>query len=189
MAESGMGHDARTRAAFHESGHAVASVRRGGYVKYIDLSKVEEQEQETCTDDCRANVPFMIWAGPWAQARWEGDCTTDRIKTIFQTQSFWDWPLYEERFGRDDVRAWADAANAAKEIDRPMPGNPPPVTSPEPCWHRELQQAWPEIERLAESLLKGESPIELGNGQQLIRDGWRDYWSDPNAPSVEDDES
>ena len=36
MAECGMGHDARTRAAFHESGHAVASVRRGGYVKYID---------------------------------------------------------------------------------------------------------------------------------------------------------
>ena len=78
----------RRRAAFHESGHAVASILRGGYVKYIDLTKAREELQETSTDDQPADKAFMIWAGPWAQARWEGNCTTERIKAIFQTQSF-----------------------------------------------------------------------------------------------------
>jgi hypothetical protein len=157
-------------------------------VKYIDLTKVAEEEQETCTDDQLADNAFMIWAGLWAQARWEGNCTTDRIKAIFQTQSFWDWRLYEERFGRD-VSGWANEANAANKLGRQMPADPPPVTSPLPGWDAELTTSWPEIARLAESLLRGESRIELSNGQVLIRDGRRDYWSDPDAPSIDDDES
>jgi hypothetical protein len=38
--------------------------------------------------------------------------------------------------------------------------------------------AWPEIQQLAISLLRGESPIELRNGQRLVLDEDRaDYWS------------
>jgi len=53
-----------------------------------------------------------------------------------------------------------------------------PITPPDPDWDCELTKAWPEIERLAESLLNGESPIDLSNGQRLVRDEDRDYWSD-----------
>jgi hypothetical protein len=180
-----MNRDERRRAAYHESGHAVASVSRGGYVKYIDLSRAEEELQETCTDDKCANKAFMIWAGPWAQARWDGDCTVDRIMAIFQTQSFWDWPDYEERFGRD-VRDWATAADLAKTLGRPMPEDPPPVTPPDPGWDAELTEAWPEIEQLANSLLDREPTIDLSNGQRLVQER-QDYWRDPNPPTVEEE--
>jgi hypothetical protein len=40
-----------------------------------------------------------------------------------------------------------------------------------------LTKAWPEIERPAESLLNGESPIDLSDAQRLVRDEDRDYWS------------
>jgi hypothetical protein len=54
----------------------------------------------------------------------------------------------------------------------------------------ELTEAWPEIERLAECLLRGDSPIHLSNGQQLVLDESRDYeyWWDPNKPSVDDED-
>lgn len=94
-----MDRDVQTRTAYHESGHAVAAVIRGEYVTYIDL----EVEFETCTDVKRANIAFGVWAGRWAQAYWEENCTVDRIVEIFQTQSFHDWPRYEG--ARDDRRA------------------------------------------------------------------------------------
>jgi hypothetical protein len=47
-----MNHDERRRRTYyHESGHAVASVTRGGYAKYMDLSDVEP---ETSIDVKRA---------------------------------------------------------------------------------------------------------------------------------------
>jgi hypothetical protein len=182
----------RRRTYYHESGHAVASVKCGGYVKCIDLS---DEVPETSTDVKRADVAFGIWAGLWAQAYWEGNCTVGRIMEIFQTQSYRDWPLYEEasdarRAAEMNVRkAASDAELADLEKDRPKPKNPPPVTAPAPSWHDELTTGWHEIERLAESLLNGESIIDLSNGQRLVRDGNRNYWSDPDAPSVEEDES
>ena len=75
----------RRRAAYHEAGHAVASVTRGGYVHYINL--INADQADTKTDDKPANKTFMIWAGPWKQARWEGNCTVARIMKIFQKQS------------------------------------------------------------------------------------------------------
>ncbi len=105
---------------------------------------------------------------------------------IFQQQSFVDWPVYEERFGRN-VRDWATAADFANHDRRPMPENPPAVTPPDPGWDVELAEAWPEIEQLAKSLLNREQEIELSNGQRLVQKT-RDYWWDPDPPSVDDDE-
>ena len=164
----------------------------GGYVKYINLSGLEP---ETCTDVKCANEAFMILAGPWTQANWEGNCTLDRIVAIFQTQSYWDWPRYEEaldprRAAEMDVRGAARDAEAADLLGRPVPKNPPPVSPPDPGWDAELRRAWPQIEHLAQSLLNPElQQIELSNGQRLTRYGNTDDWSDPNAPSVDDDES
>jgi hypothetical protein len=181
----------RLRAAFHESGHAVASVTRGGYVRSIDLTarkKGKRDLQETDTDDQLADKAFVIWAGPWAQARWEDDCPPERVKAIFRTQSFFDWEFYEARFG-NDVSYWAHLAENNKIRKLPPPKNLPPVTSPLPHWDAELEKVWPDIQHLAESLLRGDSHITLSNDRVLVRDGTRDYWSDDDKPNIVDDDS
>lgn len=129
-------------------------------------------------------------AGPWAQVYQEdnGYCSIDRIAGLFHEQSLWDWPLYEE--ASDPVRAAemnvrglaADVEFAALFPDHPAKNNPeklPPVTAPDPDWHDKLTAAWTEIASLAESMLNGESPITLSNGQELVRFGDHDYWYDP----------
>jgi hypothetical protein len=169
----------------------VASVTRGGYVTSIDLTarKMGKRDlQETVTDDQPADKAFMIWAGPWAQARWEDDCTTERVQAIFRTQSFFDWRFYEARFG-NDVSYWAQLAENAKIRKLPPPKNLPTVTSPLPGWDAELGKAWPDIEHLAESLLRGDSHITLSNNRVLVRDGMREYWSDDDKPNIVDDDS
>lgn len=167
----------------------MASVSRGGYVWSIDLTprkKGKRHLQETVTDDQPADKAFMIWAGPWAQARWEDDCTTERIQVIFRTQSFYDWRHYEERFG-NDVSYWAQLAENAKIRKRPPPKNLPPVTLPLPGWEAELSEAWPDIQHLAASLLRGDSHITLRNNRVLVRDGSREFWHDNDKPSIVDD--
>jgi hypothetical protein len=181
----------RRRDYYHESGHAIAAVIREGFVTSMDFSF----EVETRTDLKEADFAFMAWAGPWAQAYWEGSCTVDRVMELLQTQSYFDWPVYEEARGlrtapQKDVRGAAFGAEVAFTQNSPKPNNLPPVSPPEPGWHAELTKALPEIERLAESLLRGDSPIHLSNGQQLIRDESRDYdfWWDPNKPTVDDED-
>lgn len=169
----------------------MASVARGGYVKSIDLTarrKGKRDLQETVTDDQPADKAFMIWAGPWAQARWEENCTTERIQAILRTQSFFDWREYEQRHG-NDVSHWAQLAENAKIRKQPPPKNLPPVTAPLPGWDAELSKAWPDIQRLAESLLRGDSQITLSNNRVLVRDGTRNFWSDDDKPDIVDDDS
>jgi hypothetical protein len=182
----------------HESGHAIAAVIRHGYVKSMDFTP---NEVETTTDVKKADFAFGVWAGPWAQAYWEQNPTVERMMEIFQTQSFWDWKYYEELLCRThtsppsppcrckEVREWADRANAAAQLGRPMPTNPPPVTPPKRCWDGELREARYGMERLAADLFKGESPIYLNNGQQLFfKEGLdHEFWWDPDEPTVEDE--
>jgi hypothetical protein len=80
------------------------------------------------------------------------------------------------------VREAAAAAELADLVpDRPKPENLPPLTPPDPSWQSELVAIWPEITQLAQSLLNGESPIDLSNGQRLLLDeDGGDYWS-PSA--------
>ncbi|MDT5067247.1 MAG: hypothetical protein QOK02_3402 [Mycobacterium sp.] len=178
-----MGDDWRPPTYYHESGHVIAALKRGGYVVSIDLNEVEPETDVPVEPPGRA---FKIWAGPWAQAYFEDaeNCTEVRVAALFQGQSFFDWPLYEEaldpqRAKEIKVREAAAAAEMADLMpDRPKPDNLPPVTPPDPGWHDELVAAWPEIQQLAISLLRGESPIELRNGQRLVLDEDRaDYWS------------
>ncbi|OPX11993.1 hypothetical protein [Mycobacterium sp. AT1] len=178
----------RIRAAFHEAGHAVAALRRGGYVTYINLTDPVKQLQETSTDIQTADRAFMTWAGPWTQARWEGNPTMQRAIEILQTQSFFDWKFYEKQFG-NDVDAWADAAEEAQNSGQPMPENRPPVTPPLPGWFPVLDQAWPEIEQLANKLIRRKQRIELSNGRVLEKDGLYNQWADFDHPKVVDDPS
>jgi hypothetical protein len=183
----------RIRTYYHESGHALAAVIRDGYVTSMDMNL--SYIVETSTNLKKADKAFMVWAGPWAQAYWEGNCTVDRIMELFQTQSWFDWPVYEEardglRAAEMDVRGAAGRAEIAEGLKRPRPEDLPPVTPPEPGWHTELTKAWPELKHLAESLLRGDSRIHLSNGQDLVLDASRnyEYWWDPNEPTVDDEE-
>ncbi|WP_166904386.1 hypothetical protein [Mycobacterium sp. DL440] len=178
----------RIRAAYHEAGHAVASMRRGGYVTYINLTDPAKHLQETSTDDQAADQAFKVWAGPWTRARWEANPTTQRVVEIFQTQSFFDWKFYEKRFG-NDVDAWVDAAEDALKSGLPMPADPPSVTPPCPGWASELEQAWPEIEELAKKLIRRKQRIELSNGRILSKDGLHNQWADFDHPKIVDDSS
>ena len=137
-----------------------------------------------------ADKAFVIWAGPWAQARWEESAsTTERVQAIFRTQSFFDWEHYEERFG-NDVSYWAHLAENAKIRKQPPPKNPPPVTPALPGWDAELTKVCTDIHHLAESLLRGDPQITLSNDRVLVRDGRREYWSDDDGrPKVVDDYS
>ncbi|MBN7411160.1 hypothetical protein [Mycobacteroides abscessus] len=74
-------------------------------------------------------------------------------------------------------------------VNNRPPKNLPPVTAPLPGWDAELSKAWPDIQRLAESLLRGDSQITLSNNRVLVRDGTRNFWSDDDKPDIVDDDS
>jgi phage terminase large subunit-like protein len=75
--------DWRTPFYHHESGHVVAAVKRGGHVVSIELSEIEP---ETDVPVDPASRPFVIWAGPWAQAYLEGEdnCTLSGLSRSFK---------------------------------------------------------------------------------------------------------
>lgn len=179
------------RDRYHESGHAISAVIREGFVTSIDFSF----EVETSTNLKKHDIAFMAWAGPWAQAQWEDNCTEERIMELLHTQSFVDWCVYENaknprRAAEVNIERAVFRAEVAWTESLPPPDDLPPVTPPDPGWHAELTRAWPEIKRLAEGLLRGDSPIHLSNKQQLILDQSRDYeyWWDPDKPTVDDED-
>jgi hypothetical protein len=62
--------DARRTAAFHEAGHAVAAVMRGGSsLTSVSLDEHLHGEGITWSRALVFDQPFLIWAGPWAEAR------------------------------------------------------------------------------------------------------------------------
>ncbi len=70
--------NAETRIAHHEAGHAVAAVARGGELLSITLGKVDWDGDPELDEPggCRhisdpRNAPFVTFAGPWAEARWQ----------------------------------------------------------------------------------------------------------------------
>lgn len=173
---------------YHEAGHAVGAVLSRGHVHSIELG--DEPETKTFVEK-PSDRAFMIWAGPWAQVYQEdnGHCSIDRIAGLFHAQSLRDWPLYEDAM--DPVRAAelnvvglvGEVEFAALVPDHPTAKKPeqlPPVTAPNPGWHDKLTAAWTEIASLAQSLLNGETPITLSNGQELVRFDGFDYWYDPH---------
>ncbi|MGO9350786.1 MAG: hypothetical protein ACLP3C_08120 [Mycobacterium sp.] len=95
----------RFRTAHHEAGHAVAAVMRGGVVHHLKLGDptdagLLDAERESIgvtrqTSDSW-NVPFMAFAGPWAE--WRLGTETGETK---DWDLVWDWLDADSDNGRD----------------------------------------------------------------------------------------
>jgi hypothetical protein len=95
--------------AHHEAGHAVAAVARGGVLERITLGTADYStcDESTATDGVTQhlthpkNVPFVTFAGPWAEAMWisqhEPDTTLDDALDYAWTQHHGDCAKYEKR--------------------------------------------------------------------------------------------
>ena len=142
-------------AAFHQGGHAVAAVMRGGESSLAAVTL----DDHVCggfpwARYKRWDEAFIIWAGIWAEARhaWEHrpadekDDLDDYVTRVLVAQ-----------LGESD-----DYARAVAAHDAEMP--PPPETdvsalrsvSEREVWPLELERVWPAIERVAALLLAGE---------------------------------
>lgn len=146
-------------AAYHEAGHAVAAVLRraenvvitvDGYGCGLTTFRAK-----------RWDVPFIAYAGPWAEYTWFWDHMPDDMRQGATTVAEY---LSLNIFSRD---AYADAV----ELGDWGPGEYPEdvVTYyddpfgmrssghySEKVWHdHELPRAWPVIERAARAILQG----------------------------------
>ncbi len=144
----------RRVAAFHEAGHAVAAVMRGGST--LTSVSLDEQVHGAGITWSRAHVwdqAFIIWAGPWAEARhaWgdrpldgedEDGCTlADYVFGVFLTQPV-DSADYDRATRADDELGSDGRGRGVAECV---------------VWPAELQQVWPAVEHVAARLLEGDA--------------------------------
>ena len=131
---------AREATAFHEAGHLVAAVLRGGsWLTSTTLETGSHTDGMTwwCAEpDDRA---FIILGGPWAQARHSWQSRVD----AGEEPAFDDELLAVLSAHPEDAGAYSHASRAF------------PVSERE--WGTELTNAWPAMAALADVLLRGEA--------------------------------
>lgn len=144
---------ARELTAFHEAGHLVAAVLRGGTwlsSRTLDAGSHTDGMTWWCAEpDDRA---FIILGGPWAQARhgWQS-----RIDAGDEHAAFDDELLAVLTAHPEDAGAYSHASRAF------------PVSERE--WGAELTAAWPAMRVLADVLLRGEA-VTLSQVQAAVAD-------------------
>lgn len=147
--------DDRTMTAYHEAGHAVASVMRGGSELRSTAITAGHPDHRGLTLHRSApwDVAFIAWAGPWAQARaaW-GDLPLDGEDD--------DWLTFDDYIGgaflagghedaqaiaasRGQLEAWGLPADLALHV------------STERTWSLELDRVWPAVDAVAGWLMEG----------------------------------
>ena len=161
--------DARTLAAYHEAGHAIAGCMRGSVLRSVHLGEVAGDgltvHRGPSWDD-----PFISYAGPWAEARfiWGDRPATeedeeylvfgDHLFGIFLGTGAEDWCELSEHF--------AELAGLAAML-------PPEITADdlvrltESAWAREMEAVWPAIEETATRLLAGAEITDATVGEAL----------------------
>ncbi len=161
--------DARTLAAYHEAGHAIAGCMRGSILRSIALGE-EDGSGLTVHRETAGGNPFTSYAGPWAEARhiW-GDRPAaeedeeylvfgDHLFAVFLGTGAEDWAAASEHF--------AELAGLAAML-------PPEITAgdleriTEQVWARELEAVWPAIELIATRLLAGAEITDATVGEAL----------------------
>ncbi len=142
----------RAVVAFHEAGHAVAAVMRGG--SSLTSVSLNEHRHGAGITRFRALVfdqPFVVWAGPWAEARhaWgdrpfdsedeDGCILDDYVAGVFLAQP-------------GDAEGYRLALRALSDLGVPDDA----IATTEGIWAREMEGVWPVIEAVAAALLRGE---------------------------------
>lgn len=145
----------RELTAYHEAGHAVAAVMRGGRVISISIEPVPGcHDGETWTTQQQWDNSFVYFAGPWAEARrlWPAGTLNnlDEDGLTFNTYIL-------GRFLRnpDDTQNYAHWC----ELDRLMlpvqARDYYNVSSRENTYGIELEEEWPAISEVARLRLAG----------------------------------
>jgi hypothetical protein len=145
--------------AHHEAGHAIAALMRGGgEVTSITIDPTADYMGCAGVRSKSFDTPFIIFAGPWAEARcqWTGDTLDgldddgcefiDHVTAAFMSNSDGDGTVYGEALEHDVyelARRSGFLAEGGMEVDR------------ETAWSEELERMWPVVQLLAERLLIG----------------------------------
>jgi hypothetical protein len=167
--------------AHHEAAHTVAALmtvnnklddRIAVTVQTVDGGLSGGNNKVLISGDHPVQAAFIYYAGPWAEARLQwgkpahGLDDTDEDGTPFRR-------IVAEKF---DFGTDSDGANYAALIQAV-----PSIPDNEPYWSRQLEQAWPVVEKLAAALrdrLNGAEPRpylpELG-GNRAMRNAFMTY--------------
>jgi hypothetical protein len=161
----------RRLTAFHESGHIVATVMCGGSFSSIGIEPDGDRDGFTSVHVPARDMAFVVFAGPWAEARCEwarpldgedddGSTFDDCLGRAFERNAAGDLREYR-RLSLADAAVYRDA-------------NAQLMHASEQRWSRKLEAKWSVIQRVAELLICGsdvtaEMVVELLGGW-LCRD-------------------
>lgn len=146
---------ATARTAHHEAGHAVAAVARDGYVTRIHLGHVDwttddpsgDRNGETHHASTPRNQPFVTFAGPWAEARWEM-ARDPQLQLRTALELAWD-------ANGDGDQAKYDAVVERLQATAEALGLAPIGAAWESDWCEELDELWPAVVAVAQLLIDG----------------------------------
>lgn len=149
----------RELTAYHEAGHAVACVMRGGRITSItiDPDPAEGKHGETWSHGMQHDESFVIYAGPWAETR--SQWAADGLNDIRDTDD--DGCTFDDRLTTCFIHNKADLASYehyCDEIDRRWlpPQLQHSLDGREEIWSHELEQQWAVIHQVAQLLLLGQ---------------------------------
>lgn len=161
----------RSLTAHHEAGHAVAAVMRGGGTfTSITITPTADCAGMTRTQVMVWDAPFVVYAGPWAQARarWseptlddddaDGCCFEDHVFAALMENPD-DFDSYRQHLDHPILVARYDherkmAQKHPERFDNES-GSFNHIAAQEHLWTFELERVWPVIEQVAQALLNG----------------------------------
>jgi hypothetical protein len=152
--------DART--AHHEAGHAVAAVVRGGKLVHVHMESARQWDGRTegiagVTRHMshRNNQPFVIFAGVWADAKWqvsnEPDIDGDEPLDVMNEYL---WPELNFAQG-DDGWEYESRVLEFESLSAELGFSNNIPRSWEFDWANELNDLWPAICAVATMILEG----------------------------------
>ncbi|MEO4038410.1 hypothetical protein V3N95_03825 [Micrococcaceae bacterium Sec6.3] len=144
--------------AHHEAGHAVATTLRGGCTfQGIDLTRTPERDAITYMNVKPTDMPFVSYAGPWAEGRAEwGTCPLDDEDEDGLTLDDYITGAFLAG-GVDDFQDMRRFDTLPDEAPPGWPEHEQPWAEVrarrEQSWNMQLERAWPVIQAVAAHLI------------------------------------